>query len=123
MTDVHITTRARRYAQHKAQRFADVVVVPLLPSKAANLLQSRLANWEPYFKDAEGDFEGQWEEIIWPLIKDFDFGTVLELSPGGGRNTERLSTLTSRLIVVDYRQNALDLTRARLGTTRGVCEN
>ncbi|MCW2685608.1 MAG: methylase involved in ubiquinone/menaquinone biosynthesis, partial [Mycobacterium sp.] len=121
MTDLNVATRARLYARDKVRRFADVVIVPLLPSRAANLLQSRLADWKPYFKEAEGEFEGQWKEIIWPLIKDFDFGTVLELSPGAGRNTERLTTLTSRLIAVDYRQNALNQTRARLGTLRSGC--
>ena len=78
--------------------------------------------WNSYFQEAEGQFEGQWKETIWPLIKDFDFGTVLELSPGAGRNTEKLSTLTSLLIAVDYNEFALEQARARLGTSRGGCE-
>lgn len=122
MTDVHMATRAQRRALYIVSRLVDITVVPLLPTKVANLLQSRLANWNPYFQEAEGEFEKQWKEIIWPLIKDFDFGTVLELSPGAGRNTEKLTTLTSRLIAVDYRQNALNQTRARLGTIRGGCQ-
>jgi ubiquinone/menaquinone biosynthesis C-methylase UbiE len=117
-----MASRSWDFAQRSARRIADVVIVPLLPSKAANLLQSRLADWKPYFEEAEGLFEQQWTEIIWPLIHDFDFTTILELSPGGGRNTERLSTLTSQLIAVDYRQNALNQTRARLGTSRNGCE-
>ncbi len=47
---------------------------------------------------------------------------MLELSPGAGRNTEKLSTLTSRLIVVDYNQDPLNRTRARLGTHPRGCE-
>jgi SAM-dependent methyltransferase len=120
VTDGHIPARARLYAHFG--RLADNIMMPLLPSGAANLLQTRLTNWRPYYREAEGLFDGEWNEIIWPLIKDFDFGTVLELSPGGGRNTEKLSTLTSRLIVVDYSQDALNRTRARLGTHPRGCE-
>lgn len=120
VSDVHMPNLLR----HMVGRFAKITIVPLLPPKAANLLQCRgdyVAN-AAYFQQAEGQFEGQWNETIWPLIKDFDFDTVLELSPGAGRNTEKLSTLTSGLIAVDYNQHALDLTRARVGTSRGECE-
>jgi SAM-dependent methyltransferase len=122
VTGVHLTTLARRYSQYIVGRLVDVAIAPLLPSSAANLLQMRLQNWGHYFEQSEAQFEEQWKEIIWPLINDFDFGTVLELSPGAGRNTEKLSTLTSRLIAVDISQDALDQTRSRLGTFRGECE-
>lgn len=122
MTDFPLPTRARLQAQFLVSRLIDITIVPVLPLKAANLLQTRLAVWKYYFPEAEGEIEGQWKETIWPLIKDFDFGTVLELSCGAGRNTEKLSTLTSRLIAVDYSQAALDLTRSRLGTSRRGCE-
>jgi ubiquinone/menaquinone biosynthesis C-methylase UbiE len=117
--EVHMPNRA----QHILGRLVDTTIVPLLPPKVANLLQCRQQNlWNAYFQEAEGQFEDQWKETIWPLTKDFDFGTVLELSPGGGRNTEKLSTLTSRLIAVDYNRCALEQTRARLGTSCGGCE-
>ena len=102
-------------------RLADSIV-PLLPSRVANLLQTRLVDWDNYYRGAEGQLGEQWNEIIWPAIKDFDFSTTLELSPGAGRNTERLSQLASRLIVVDYNQDPLNRTRARLGTRQGNCE-
>src|ERR1700744_2525707 len=108
----HVNTPDKVYMPHPAQRIlgrlADMTIVPLLPAKAANLLQCRQQDlWNGYFQDAEGEFEDQWTETIWPLIQGFDFGTVLELSPGGGRNTEKLSTLASRLIAVDYNRYAL----------------
>lgn len=116
--------------QRVVGRLVDIAIVHLLPAKAANLLQCRQRNaWNFHLQEEEGvprtlsgDFDGQWNDIIWPLIKDFDFGTVLELSPGGGRNTEKLSTLTSRLIAVDYNRYALEQARARLGTSRNGCE-
>jgi hypothetical protein len=125
VTDVNISDEVQmpNLAQRILGRLADSAIVPLLPAKAANLLQCRQQNlWNGYFQEAEGQFEDQWTETIWPLIKDFDFETVLELSPGGGRNTEKLSTLASRLIAVDYNQYALEQTRGRLGTSRGGCE-
>jgi len=116
--DVHTPNLAQRIVG----RLADTTIVNLLPAKAANLLQCRQPNmWNDYFYEAEQEFEGQWKETIWPLIKDFDFGTVLELSPGTGRNTAKLSTLTSRLIAVDYNQSALEQMRSRLGTSYGGC--
>jgi ubiquinone/menaquinone biosynthesis C-methylase UbiE len=84
-------------------------------------MHTRLGDWDNYYRVAEGQFSEQWDEVIWPAIQDFEFTTTLELSPGGGRNTERLCTLASRLIAVDYNQDPLNRTQARLGTTQGEC--
>jgi ubiquinone/menaquinone biosynthesis C-methylase UbiE len=110
-----------RRGQSLISRLADPIV-PLLPSRVANLVHTRLADWGEYYRVAEDQLEEQWNEIIWPAIRDFDFGTTLELSPGAGRNTEKLSKLASQLIVVDYNQDALNRTQARLGTNQGKCE-
>lgn len=69
--------------------------------------------WVQYFKNAEEAIEAQWSNIIWPLIKGFDFSTTLEIAPGGGRNTARLLPLTTRLYLVELNQYALDLCRNR----------
>jgi hypothetical protein len=54
-------------------RVVDGAVVPLLPSKYANLFQSsKRGLWNKYFMDADAEMQSQWDEIIWPLIKDFD---------------------------------------------------
>jgi ubiquinone/menaquinone biosynthesis C-methylase UbiE len=112
----------RNFAQRVVGRLADMTILQLLPSKSANLRQCRQDDmWDIYFREAEGQFEGQWKETIWPIVRDFDFDTVLELSPGVGRNTEKLSELTSRLIAVDYNQHALEQTRARLGSGGSGC--
>lgn len=120
MTRIH--QEAQRYSQYLAGRFVDLTVAPLLPPAAANLLQMRMQNWNRYFDRSEAEFERQWKEIIWPLIEGFDFDTVLELSPGAGRNTEKLSTLSRRLIAVDISQSALDQTKSRLAALRPYCD-
>jgi SAM-dependent methyltransferase len=110
-------------AQRIRDRLVDFAAVHLLPAKTANLIQCRRQGmWNGYFQDAEGKLDAEWEAIIWPLIKDFDFRFVLELSPGGGRNTQKLSTVAKRIVAVDYNEYALEQTRARLGSRSGSCE-
>lgn len=104
-------------------RLTEMAVVGLFPAKAANLFQCRReATWDRYFEEAEASFEKEWEGVIWPLIKDFDFSSVLELSPGVGRNTQKLCTIAKRIIAVDYNEYALERARARLGASHGGCE-
>lgn len=113
----------RSLVQRVVGRLSDLTTAHLLPSKAANLRQcARDDMWDSYFREAEGQFHEQWIGTIRPLIEDFDFSTVLELSPGAGRNTEKLSELTTRLIAVDYNQQALAQTRDRLRTLGNRCE-
>lgn len=97
-------------------------IVPILPSRVANLLHTRLGDWDDYYRVAENQLSEQWDDVIWPAIGDFDFATTLELSPGGGRNTVRLCELADRLIVVDYNSDPLERTRRRLGTAQGKCQ-
>ncbi len=104
-------------------RVLDGIIVPLLPRRRANLLQcSKKGLWDDYFPAAETVMQRQWEEIIWPLIKDFDFDTVLELAPGGGRNTERLCEVAGKIYAVDYNSYALQRCREKLGSSHHGCE-
>jgi SAM-dependent methyltransferase len=103
-------------------RIVEMAALRLLSPRDANLVQCHEPGmWEAYFDDVESVFEQQWQTMIWPLIKDFDFSTVLELSPGAGRNTQKLATLAKRIVAVDYNQYALDRTRARLGDSQAGC--
>jgi len=100
----------------------DRIVVPLLPRKYANLLQcSKKDLWNQYFIDAETAMQRQWDGIIWPLIKDFNFETVLELAPGGGRNTERLCAISKKIYAVDYNSYAIKQCRKRFGSSYLGC--
>lgn len=101
----------------------DNVVLPLLPGKYVNLLQtSARGGWNEYFVLAESAMQTQWEGTIWPLINGFDFDAVLELAPGAGRNTERLCAVSRKVYAVDYNSYALEQCRQRLGSSYRGCD-
>jgi len=105
------------------QKTRDQVFVPLLPSKYANLLQTSEVNlWSQYFVDAEPTMQGQWDNIIWPLIRDFNFDAVLELAPGGGRNTKKLCAVSKKIYAADYNAYAIEQCRKNLETSRHACD-
>lgn len=125
MTSTLITYR--EYSRRVVLTLFDKVVEPVmsrvLSARTMNLIQChRRDMWNPYFREAEGSFAIQWETVVWPLIRDFDFTHVLELSPGAGRNTQMLCTLARRLTAVDYNEYALKQTRERLGQVYSGCE-
>lgn len=61
-----------------------------------------------YFIDAEPYMEFQWNNIIWPVIKDLDFTSVLDLACGHGRNSEYLRKYTKDLHLVDINKSCID---------------
>jgi ubiquinone/menaquinone biosynthesis C-methylase UbiE len=82
--------------------------------KSANLIECTIDNqWVQYFEDAEPHMAQQWEKLIWPAIREFDFTTTLELAPGGGRNSVRLIPLSRKLHLVDVNQYCIDLCKER----------
>lgn len=104
------------------RRRAESGYVRLLSPKRANLMQCGEEDlWNEYFERAEADMDAQWRDVIFPLIRDFDFETVLELAPGMGRNTEKLSALAKKIYAVDYNRYALEQCRERLGEQVGDC--
>jgi ubiquinone/menaquinone biosynthesis C-methylase UbiE len=98
-------------------------IIPLLPRKYANLLQcSENGLWNQYFAEAEASMQTHWGGTIWPLIQNFNFDVVLELSPGGGRNTERLCAVSKKIYAVDFNSYAIDQCRKRLGSSFCGCD-
>jgi len=92
--------------------------------KWANLRQcANMELWEQYVDSplVESGIEREWTEIIWPVIQRFDFTTVLELAPGGGRNTARLAALATDLYAVDLNQPVIDRVQARFKEYQGRC--
>jgi len=67
----------------------------------------------PYFDGAEESFPGQWSHLVWPLIQDADFTTVVDLAAGHGRNTTRLKDLARTLWVVDINEENIAFCRNR----------
>jgi len=83
---------------------------------------SRDGMWDEYFTEAEAGMADSWNQTIWPVIKDFDFETVLELAPGAGRNTEKLARVARIIHAVDMNEYALRKLRARFQSVLGRCE-
>lgn len=65
--------------------------------------------WVPYFESAESHADVQWNNFLWPILKDCDLSTTLELAPGAGRIATRTLPLTNRMFLVDVNQYALEL--------------
>ncbi len=77
--------------------------------------------WNNYFINAEQCIDRQWDKIIWPVIKDFNFKNVLELAPGAGRNTEKLAEVSDHIYAVDLNEYALQQLRSRFQDYSGHC--
>lgn len=63
--------------------------------------------WNHYFDQHEGYIDDQWDKIIWPIINQFDFSSILELAPGAGRNTQKLLPLSKHMFAIDLNKSAL----------------
>jgi SAM-dependent methyltransferase len=66
----------------------------------------------PYFDAAEAVFDTLWQ-VIAPFLHGCDFGCVLDLATGRGRNARRLLPLAQRLILVDIRPENIAFCRQR----------
>ena len=66
--------------------------------------------------------DSQWDNIIFPIIKDFSFKTVLELAPGAGRNTEKLTNFSETIYAVDLNKYALEQLQKRFQDYSGNCK-
>lgn len=73
-----------------------------------------------YYDEAERSMDSQWNDIVWPIIRDCDFSTTLELAAGHGRNSEKLRHLADHLILVDINQENIDFLKDRFNGTPNV---
>jgi ubiquinone/menaquinone biosynthesis C-methylase UbiE len=69
----------------------------------------------PYYDIAEPDIGHQWENMLWPILKDkgIDFRCVLDLAAGHGRNSDKLRQYAKRIIIVDIEQLNIDACKNR----------
>jgi hypothetical protein len=74
-----------------------------------------------YFAHAEEFMPLQWERTIWPIIKDEDFTSTLELACGHGRNTEFLRRHSKSIDLVDVNQTCIDACERRFGPQMDNC--
>ncbi len=84
------------------------------------LLNDALSSGEPfrnapYYDIAEPDIDEQWENLIWPFLKDkgIDFHCVLDLAAGHGRNSAKLIEYADRIVIVDINQENIDVCKKR----------
>jgi len=66
-----------------------------------------------YYADAEKYIRAQWDQLIWPMIRDFDFSVTLDFACGQGRNTALLANVAKELYAVDANPDALEVARQR----------
>jgi SAM-dependent methyltransferase len=69
----------------------------------------------PYFAAAEEHGPGLWENLVWPFIHDCDFGAVLDLAAGHGRNSAFLLRHAGHLTISDIQEGNVDACRRRFG--------
>jgi SAM-dependent methyltransferase len=74
-----------------------------------------------YFAHAEEFMPMQWERTIWPIIKDEEFTSTLELACGHGRNTEFLRRYAKSIDLVDVNQTCIDACERRFGSEKDGC--
>lgn len=88
-----------------------------------NLSENRKV-WEEsvYYEQVEQYMRAQWEAHLWPLLKDSDFTTTLDLAAGAGRNSEILKDLAKELWIVDINQTNIDRCKQRFAGYAGSCK-
>jgi ubiquinone/menaquinone biosynthesis C-methylase UbiE len=96
----------------------------LFPKWANKKQCGNIEMWQRYLDspEMESGMEREWTEVIWPVIKDFDFTTVLELAPGGGRNTAKLAEVARVIHGVDLNQPVIERLETRFRSHAGPCQ-
>jgi SAM-dependent methyltransferase len=74
-----------------------------------------------YFGEAERYMAWQWENVIWPIIKNSDFTCTLEIACGHGRQSEYLRRHSRELHLVDVNASVIDACRERFGEQMDGC--
>jgi SAM-dependent methyltransferase len=74
-----------------------------------------------YFEHAEEYMPMQWERTIWPIIKDEDFTSTVDLACGHGRNSEFLRRYAKSIDLVDVNRMCVDACEKRFGTEKDGC--
>jgi ubiquinone/menaquinone biosynthesis C-methylase UbiE len=95
----------------------------LFPKWANKKQCGNMELWNDYLDSpaVESGIEREWTEVIWPVIKGFDFTTVLELAPGAGRNTAKLAEVARVIHGVDLNQPVIERLEKRFRSHAGPC--
>ena len=107
--------------ENTVKTFWENLLLAVSPKRKNKKFCSTNGLWNEYFTMAEPSMDREWNEIIWPAIKDFNFEAVLELAPGAGRNTEKLALVARIIHAVDLNEYALEQLRGRFENHTGPC--
>ena len=112
----------QQFFRKTGDRMADIERIKI--EKIRINVQETRVNWStaPYYKIAEAHMETQWDRIIYPLIRGYDFSKVLELAPGHGRNTEKLKDLAGEIHLVDVNKTCIEACKKRFKDYNGSCK-
>ncbi|AGC43790.1 hypothetical protein MYSTI_02474 [Myxococcus stipitatus DSM 14675] len=66
-----------------------------------------------YYEEVERFMPDAWKNLIWPVIGECEFSSIVDLAAGHGRNTEFLLPLARSLHVVDINKENIDFCRHR----------
>ena len=73
-----------------------------------------------YFAQAEASMGYLWDKLVWPMIEDCDFTSVVDLACGHGRNTERLKDIAERVVAMDINEENIAVCRERFAGVRNI---
>lgn len=73
-----------------------------------------------YYDDAEQWMASQWENLIWPRLKDCNFKKVVDLAMGHGRNTEYLLKVAKKMILLDVAESNLEYCKERFKDRKDI---
>lgn len=88
-----------------------------IDGKTRKIAEKQAIRWRnnPYYNEAESKMGEQWRKVIYPIIRENDFSTTLDLAAGHGRNSQYLLPLSKVLYIVDIHQENIDFCRKRFG--------
>lgn len=73
-----------------------------------------------YYDEAEAAMESQWANVVWPLISRSDFGNVLEIAAGHGRNTSKLAQISGKVTATDINETNVTILSDRFADAANV---
>jgi hypothetical protein len=87
--------------------------------KVSEIASDQADRWRasPYYDDAEDKMGRQWNELVFPFIKDGNFLTTLEVACGHGRNSEYLLALADKLYLLDVNVENIEFCKERFSGT------
>lgn len=75
---------------------------------------------QPYYAEAEAHMDRQWNNDVWPIIKECRFDRVIDLAAGHGRNSEFLRRHAKELIIMDINEENMARCRQRFDAIPGI---